>query len=62
MNQNKNLKVTYHESQEGNNRTLNIKISTLNKEHQDILKKFNNGQTQQPNENTVHLKLEDLIK
>ena len=62
MKGNKNLKVTYHETQEGNNRTLNIKISTLNKDHQDILKKFTNENENQKTDCEVHLKLEDLVK
>lgn len=58
----KELKVTYHESQEGLNRVLNIKISTLNAKHKDILRDFKHENGNSKPEQTVHLKLEDLIK
>lgn len=61
MKQNKDLKITYHESQQGVNRTLNIKISTLNEEHKNLLKKFTNGDERTQNA-VVNLKLEDLIR
>ena len=57
-----NLKVTYTESQDGNNRVLNVKISTLKQEHQDILQNFKSRDSKPEKEKAVHLKLEDLIK
>lgn len=62
MKNNKNVRVAYHETQEGPHRTLNIKISTLNDQHRDILREFKSENGHPKPEGTVHLKLEDLLK
>lgn len=62
MKSGKNLKVTYQETQEGPHRTLNIKISTLNDQHKDLLREFQAENGAPKAEGTIHLKLDDLLK